>query len=82
MKNLTVRNVSPSLSRALERHRKRSGQSLNQTVLELLERGLGVKREPTGNGLEDLAGTWTAEEADEFDAATAPFEQIDEELWR
>jgi hypothetical protein len=29
-----------------------------------------------------LAGTWTAEEQAEFEAALAPMEQVDDELWR
>ena len=31
--------------------------------------------------LDDLAGTWTAEERAAFDAATADFEKIDESIW-
>jgi hypothetical protein len=29
-----------------------------------------------------LAGTWTKEQADEFDRAVASFGQIDEDLWK
>jgi hypothetical protein len=34
------------------------------------------------NGLARLAGTWTQEEHDLFEAAVALTERIDEELWR
>jgi prevent-host-death family protein len=37
---------------------------------------------PFDNGLGELAGTWTDDEAAEFDAAVAPLDEIDEELWR
>lgn len=82
MKALTVRNVNPSLARALERETARRGTSLNQTVLDLLQHALGTNPGVLrSNGLRRLAGTWSDEERVEFEAATASFEQIDEELW-
>lgn len=33
------------------------------------------------NGLARFAGTWSAEEFEEFQAAVAATEQVDEELW-
>jgi hypothetical protein len=36
MKTLTIRNVPADLAEALQRERARRGQSLNQTVLDLL----------------------------------------------
>jgi len=83
MKNLTIRNVSKRLSGALDRERRRRDRSLNATVLELLGRslGLGPEGRPT-NGLGRLAGTWTADDHREFETAIAPFESVDEEMWR
>ena len=83
MKHLTVRNVPPDLAAALEREKHRRARSLNQTVIDLLNQGLGV--DSTGrrsNGLARLAGTWSAEDLEQFEAATAPTREIDEELWR
>jgi hypothetical protein len=81
--HLTIRGLSPRLARALESERKRRGRSLNQTVLELLNRALGVDTtEVRRNGLRRLAGTWTAREQSRFDEAVAFTEQIDPELWR
>ena len=82
MKTLTLRNVSQELAEALDKEKSRRGKSLNQTVLELLARALGVGHGKRRNGLAALSGTWTAEELAEFEAATASTEQIDEELWR
>jgi plasmid stability protein len=82
MKALTIRNVDEALARALERERRRRGASLNQTVLELLRRGLGVSSEDEApNGLRALAGSWSKEDLRAFESATAVFEQVDEELW-
>lgn len=81
MKNLTIRNVSPPLSDALEDERKRRGTSLNQTVLDILEKSLGVGK-TRSNGIRAMAGTWSEEEFEEFEAATEIFERVDEDLWR
>lgn len=81
MKTITVRNISPELGEALQRERARLGQSLNQTVIDLLGQRLGVGR-ARSNGLARLAGTWTEEEFERFSAAIAPFERVDEEFWR
>lgn len=82
-RHLTVRNVPARVAQALEYERRRRGTSLNQTVIDLLTRALGV--EPgnrRSNGLATLGGRWTGEQFAEFEAAAAPAEQIDEELWR
>jgi plasmid stability protein len=80
-RHLTVRNVPPELSTALDAHRRRRGTSLNQTVLDLLSQALAVRRQRS-NGLARFAGTWSEEEFREFEDATRAFEEIDHELWR
>jgi len=60
MKVLTVRGVSKRLGEALEREKRRRGQSLNQPVLDVLNVGdVGPRR----IGLARLSGTWTLEDA-------------------
>lgn len=83
MKSLTIRNVPRRLAEALDRERRRGDKSLNATVLELLNRSLGLGHAgPPRNGLAKLAGTWSAAEQRAFDAAVAPFEVVDEEMWK
>ena len=81
MTTLTIRNLPDELAKALEREKRRRGESLNQTVIDLLSQGLGVGA-PRSNGLARLAGTWTEEEYRQFEDAVAPFEHVDDELWR
>lgn len=78
---MTIRNLPPTLAEALEREKRRRGQSLNQTVIELLDQGLGTLRSRS-NGLGRLAGGWSEEEFRDFEQATRQFEEVDEELWR
>lgn len=83
MRHLTIRNLPTEVAEALEEERERSQSSLNQTVIHLLGRALGVESQgETTNGLARLAGTWTQKELEHFEAAVALTEQIDEELWR
>jgi hypothetical protein len=80
IKALTIRNLPPALAEALDREKRRRGQSLNQTVIDILGQGLGA----TGvrsNGLGRLAGGWSEEEFRDFEAAIARFDAIDDELW-
>jgi plasmid stability protein len=80
--HLTVRNVPSDVSRALDTERRRHGGSLNQTVIAVLRRALGLTPGvPYDNGLARLAGTWSHAEFQSFEKATAPFEMIDDELW-
>lgn len=81
IKALTIRNLPPRLADALEREKQRRGQSLNQTVIDLLGQGLGAQG-PRSNGLGRLAGGWAEDEFLDFERATAQFEGVDEELWR
>jgi plasmid stability protein len=81
IKALTIRNLPPSLAEALEREKRRRGKSLNQTVIDLLEQGLGTRGERS-NGLGCLAGGWSEDEFRDIERATAQFETVDEELWR
>lgn len=81
MKAITVRNIPPDLASALDREKRRRGQSLNRTVVELLRQSLGVGT-TRSNGLARLAGGWTDEQVAEMEEALAPFGKIDAEMWR
>jgi len=81
VKTLTIRNLPPSVAEALEREKRRRGESLNQTVIDLLSQGLGVGA-TRSNGLAALAGTWSEDDFRRFEEAVAPFEEVDPELWR
>jgi len=75
--------VPADLARALKAERSARGISLNQTVIELLRRALGLTPGAAyDNGLGDMAGTWSAADLAEFERNVRVFEQVDEELWR
>jgi hypothetical protein len=82
MKTLTIRNVPKRLADALDRERRRKDASLNSTVIDLLSRSLGTEgQSPRRNGLAVLAGTWDADDLRQFEAAVAPLDHIDKDMW-
>jgi len=86
MKQLTIRGFDTELERRIQDLARSEGISLNQAVLRLLRKASGIgprsRSDSIGDALDDLAGTWTADEEREFLAAIEPLEQVDEELWR
>lgn len=81
MKHLTIRNVTADIAQALGREQRRSRKSLNQTVIDLLRKALGITApgKEFDNGLGKYAGTWTKEQFEEFERNTAFLNQPDEE---
>ncbi len=86
MANLSVQGLDPQLSERLKAEAERRGVSVNALVMEFVKAGLGFSgarpRRPVYTDLDHLAGTWTAQQAEEFLRAQAAFEQIDEEIWK
>ena len=84
MKAITLRNSPPDLQRELEKAAAASGGSIAGAVMRLLRTatGLSGSRRPVRyDDLDQLAGTWSAEEADQFDRVLAEQRAIDPELW-
>lgn len=77
-KQITVRGVSAELSRRLEALSQRRGESLNATVLHLLEQATGVSARRTR--LKRYT-TWTADDVAEFSEALAAQRRVDERDW-
>ena len=87
MRQLTIRGLDEELERRIRRLAGREGISLNRAVLRLLRRGADLgescdKPETVGDSLDHLIGTWSAEQAVEFDRGLEVSLRIDEEMWR
>jgi len=85
MKAITVRDMPPALEEAVLKRAQREGMSLNRTVILMLEEASGLsedKKPKLNHDFDKFAGTWTAEEADDFDRRVAHFEEIDWEMWK
>ena len=86
MSNLSVRGVDDTAVSKLKDEAKSRGVSLNAYLVELIQRYAGVTarggRHPLHRDLDDLAGTWTPEDAQDFDESQRAFETVDKDLWR
>lgn len=78
-KQITIRGPSPGLARRLRALSTARGESLNTTILRVLEGALGAqeRRERLRR-----AATWSEDEAAQFDAALRAQRVIDDQLWR
>lgn len=83
--NIHLRNVNSNLMNKLKSEATKQDLSMNTLILNLLNRGLGLRSKlslPSYHDLDKLAGTWDKQQAKTFLKQIADFEQIDEELWK
>jgi hypothetical protein len=78
-KQLTIRGVSRELGRRLEQLSAERNQSVNATVLQLLERAVGLDRR---RDRFRRYSTWTEQDRREFDEALQLQRQVDDGLWK
>ena len=84
MAMMSIRGLYENILRELKARAKREGISLNSLALRLLEAGYFSKKTAEGgyHDLDALAGTWSREDEEEFGRNTAPFSEIDPDLWK
>jgi hypothetical protein len=86
MNNLSIRGLDDKALAKLKKLAASEDASVNALVLRFIEQGLGYKRAKATpqrhDDLDALAGTWSKQEAREFERLTAPFGKIDTELWK
>ena len=86
MTNLSIRGLDTKALAELKARAAKENASVNTLVLHLIEQGLGHRRAKPAlhrhDDLDALAGSWRKEEAVAFERATAPFGEIDPQLWK
>lgn len=76
-----LRKVPERVDARLRETATRYGVRLNTAAVDALARALGIEGQPViHHDLDDLAGTWVADE--EFARAMAEMDHGDPELWR
>jgi hypothetical protein len=83
---ITIHHLDDASADWIEEQASRHGLDKEAVVLQLIHRGIDLEQKrtqlPRYHDLDTLAGTWSKEDAAEFDRATERFRQVDEELWR
>ena len=87
MKQLTIRGFDAALEDQLRKVAAAENLSLNKVVLKLLKEATGLATnahspERVGDRLDTFIGLWSEQEEQEFNAAVAVLEQIDEDFWQ
>ena len=82
MNQITVRTIPASVESRLRATADRLGLSLDQTVIRLLEAVTGGRPDTPKRDLSEIAARLSDREAEVFDRVTAPFELVDDEMWR
>jgi hypothetical protein len=76
---ISLRNLPEEVEKAILETSRREGISLNKATLRLLQASL---RKPAINtDFDEFFGTWSSEQADEFDAALAEMRRVDPIDW-
>ena len=83
--SITIENLDADIIERLRDEARRRGVDVSVLAGKLIEESLPPATEespPPYHDLDHLAGTWSKEDATAFLAATADFEQVDEDLWK
>ena len=85
MKAVTIRGVETEVSKKLKMLAVEQGKSVNQLILEIIKKSLGLKKEKTHtreyDDLDDLFGRWSQNEFEEVYTKIHQNRRIDSELW-
>ena len=76
MNQITLRQIPENVDALIRQLSKEQKKSINKTIIELLEKALGVSRDSSKKrNLSQLAGTWSDRESEEFKKNTAQFDK-------
>ena len=83
MKSLTVRGITPEIEKRLRQQAAERHTSLSRAALSLMEAGIGSrpKEKKLHHDLDFLIGSWTKEEADDFDRRLKESRKPDPKDW-
>jgi hypothetical protein len=83
---ITITQLDVIATEWIQQEAQLTGMSIEAVVRQLIYRGIEVERQKNRgqrhHDLDHLAGTWSAEEADQFRSAIADLDQIDTALWQ
>jgi hypothetical protein len=85
MNQMTLRKIPGPVERKLRLYSKQNNESLNQSVIALLSKALGVADSSPSKRKRDLSrfmGVMSNDEAKKFNDDTCDFGKIDKELWK
>lgn len=86
MKSLSIRGVDSQLAATLKQKATLSKKSVNQFVIEILRKHVGLDKEKrftkTYNDLDNLFGQWSEEDCSLIQGKIDTERQVDMDLWK
>ncbi|MDO9401863.1 MAG: hypothetical protein Q7T46_10535 [Polaromonas sp.] len=83
---ISIRGIDEKAILRLKKQAQQEGSSLNSLVVRLLETVAGVRSTDKGSqrfdDLDALQGTWSVQDARDFESVTGDFAQVDPALWK
>ena len=83
---ISIRGIDEKAISRLKKQAQQEGSSLNCLVVRLLETVAGVRSTDKGpqrfDDLDALQGTWSAQDARDFESVTGDFTQVEPALWK
>ncbi len=83
---ISIRGIDEKAISRLKKQAQQEGSSLNSLVVRLLETVAGVRLTNKGpqrfDDLDALQGTWSAQDARDFESVTGDFTQVEPALWK
>ena len=76
---ISLRNLPMEVEQAITETSRKEGISLNKATLKLLE--ISLKKPAVNHDFDEFFGTWTASEAQEFDAILKEQRRVDPADW-
>lgn len=84
MKSLTLHGLDDQLAAQIRLRASQQSISMNELAKRLLAQGLGIKvpaEPPHRESFAEFCGTWTEEEAADFDERTSDMRVVDPKDW-
>ena len=82
---MSLRGIDDRIAGALKERARKEDTSVNTVTLRILKESLGLekkKRSVLYDDIDHLAGTWSDQDAAEFERATAVFKAVDKDVWK
>ncbi len=85
MKAVTIRGVEPEMAEKLKATAASEGKSVNQLILEIIKKDLGLQKVKTFtrtyDDLDDLFGRWDETDFKKISGKIVDERRTDQELW-
>ena len=83
---ISIRGIDEKAVLRLKKQAQQEGSSLNSLLVRLLETVAGVRASGKGpqrfDDLDALQGTWSIQDARDFESVASEFSQVDAALWK